>query len=127
MSLRFQKDGKEMKEFLGKQVEVIIDRPMGSKHPRCEIIYPVNYGFVPGTIARDGKEIDAYVLGESEPLDKYKGYVIAYIHRKNDNEDKLVVAKELNRYCKEQVQTLTEFVERAFDIEIIIHESNSLN
>ncbi|NLG90066.1 MAG: inorganic pyrophosphatase [Clostridiaceae bacterium] len=116
-----------MKEFLGKQVEVIIDRPMGSKHPRCEIIYPVNYGFVPGTIARDGKEIDAYVLGESEPLDKYKGYVIAYIHRKNDNEDKLVVAKELNRYCKEQVQTLTEFVERAFDIEIIIHESNSLN
>jgi inorganic pyrophosphatase len=92
-----------MKEFLGKQVEVIIDRPMGSKHPRCDIIYPVNYGFIPGTKAGDGKEIDAYILGVFNPIDRFVGYVIACIHRKNDKEDKLVVAKELNKYNKEQV------------------------
>lgn len=107
-----------MKEFLGKQVEVHIDKPMGSKHPKHGFIYPVNYGFLSQTIARDVEEIDAYVLGIFEPIDTYKGFVIAIIHRKNDNEDKLVVAQEINSYSKEQIKALTEFQERYFEIEI---------
>ena len=55
------------------KVKVIVDRPMGSRHPEHGFIYPVNYGYVPGTFAEDGEEIDAYVLGEFEPLDSYDG------------------------------------------------------
>jgi inorganic pyrophosphatase len=36
----------------------------------------VNYGYVPGTLAEDGEEIDAYVLGKFEPVDSYEGVVI---------------------------------------------------
>jgi len=89
-----------MNEYLGTIVDVEIDRPLGSRHPEHDFFYPVNYGYIPNTTAPDGEEIDAYVLGEFEPIKKFKGRVIAVIKRKNDNEDKLVVAKTLNSYSK---------------------------
>ncbi|SKC66242.1 hypothetical protein SAMN02194393_02090 [Maledivibacter halophilus] len=59
------------------------------------------------------------MLGEFEPLDEYEGKVIGIIRRLDDNEDKLVVAKELNSYDKLQIAALTEFQERYFKSEII--------
>ena len=56
-----------------------MDRPLGSAHPKHGFLYPVNYGFVPGTISGDGEELDAYVLGEHNPLDEFTGRVIAII------------------------------------------------
>lgn len=53
-----------MGSYLGKFVKVKIDRPLGSKHPKHNFIYPLNYGFIPNTIAGDGEEIDAYIIGE---------------------------------------------------------------
>jgi len=79
------------KDFLGKEVEIIIDRPFGSKHPKHGFVYKTNYGYVPNTISPDGEEIDAYYLGLNKPLKKAKGVCIAIIHRTNDNDDKLVV------------------------------------
>lgn len=111
-----------MKEYLGKEVQVIIDRPFGSKHPEHELIYPINYGYIPNTVAGDGEEIDAYILGEFEPLEKYTGIVIAIIHRKDDNEDKLVVAKDSMHYSKDQIEALTEFTERFYDSEVLCSE-----
>lgn len=108
-----------MNEYLGKMVDVVVDRPLGSKHPEYGFIYPVNYGYVPGTVAGDGEQIDAYILGKFEPIEKFRGRVIAVIKRKNDNEDKLVVAKTLNSYGKQEIRALTEFQERFFDTEII--------
>ena len=64
------------KEYLNKRVDVEIDRPMGTKHPKHGFIYPVNYGFIPGTISGDGEELDAYVLGVFEPLNEFKGRCI---------------------------------------------------
>ncbi len=32
-------------------------------------------------------EIDAYILGEFEPLEAYKGKVIAIVHRRDDVEE----------------------------------------
>lgn len=32
----------------------------------------INYGYIEGTIAGDGKEIDVYVLGEFEPISDMK-------------------------------------------------------
>ena len=77
--------------FLGRAVEVVIDRPLGSRHPRHGFVYEVNYGFVPGTLAPDGAPLDAFVLGVGAPLARFQGVCIALIHRFDDDDDKLVV------------------------------------
>jgi len=46
--------------YLGQFVQVKIDRPLGTKHPRHGFWYCLNYGFIPGTAAPDGEELDAY-------------------------------------------------------------------
>lgn len=109
----------ETKDFLGKDVTVKMDRPMGSKHPKHGFIYPVNYGFIPNTISGDGEELDAYVLGEFQPLNEFTGKVIAIVHRTNDDDDKLVVCSENRNFSDEQIEVLTEFQERFFEHEII--------
>ena len=104
------------KDYLGKTVDVIIDRPMGSKHPKHGFIYPVNYGYIPNTISGDKEELDAYLLGVFEPVTKYEeAIVIAYIHRTNDNDDKLIVVPKGCNYTNDQIIALTEFQERFFD------------
>lgn len=108
----------DVKTFLGKILSMEIDRPLGSKHPEHGFIYPVNYGFLPGTKSGDGKEIDAFVLGVFEPVTEFTGKCIAIIHREND-EDKLVLAPEDKDFTVEQIQALTEFQERFFKSEII--------
>lgn len=107
------------REYLGKIVEVKMDRVMGSKHPKHGFIYPVNYGYIPNTISGDGEELDAYVLGVFEPVENFKGEVIAIIHRINDNDDKLVVVPENKNYTDEQIKALTEFQEQWFESEIV--------
>lgn len=109
----------ETKDYLNKIVTVKMDRPMGSKHPNHGFIYPVNYGYIPNTISGDGEELDAYVLGEHEPLEHFEGKVIAVIHRLNDNDDKLVVMNPQRNYTDEQILALTEFQEHWFEIEIL--------
>lgn len=106
-------------EYLGKEVTVKMDRPLGSKHPKHNFIYPVNYGYIPNTISGDGEELDAYVLGEHKPLDTFEGKVIAIIHRTNDNDDKLVVMAKGRNYTDEQIKALTEFQEQYFESIII--------
>ena len=64
--MMFKKE--DLKKFLGKKVEVTIDRPLGSKHPRWKFKYPLNYGYIKGIKAPDGEWIDAYVLGINKPL-----------------------------------------------------------
>ena len=107
--------------FLNKVITVKIDRPMGSKHSEKypNHIYPINYGYVPGTISGDGKELDVYVLGTYEPLKTFTGKCIAIIHRINDNDDKLVVVPENRYFSNSQIRALTEFQERFFKSEII--------
>ena len=104
----------------GEKVTVIIDRPLGSKHPKYDFIYPLNYGYIPGIIAGDGEEQDAYVIGEFEAIEKFEGYVIAVILREDDVEDKLVVCKELRKYTKQQIEALVEFQERFFQSSVIM-------
>jgi inorganic pyrophosphatase len=107
------------KNYLNKIVKVKIDRPCGSKHPKYDFIYPVNYGYVPNTISGDGEELDCYVLGVFEPLNEFKGKCIAIIHRTNDNDDKLIIVPENRNFTNEEIDVLTEFQERFFKHEII--------
>ena len=107
------------KECLGKIVNIKIDRQFGSKHPKHEFIYPVNYGYVPNTISGDGEELDAYLLGVFKPVEEYTGKCIAIIHRTNDNDDKLVIVPEEKEYSDDAINALTEFQEQNFEHIII--------
>ena len=106
---------KDVKEYLGQEVLVKMDRPLGSIHPKWGFVYCLNYGYIPNTISGDGEELDAYVVGEFKPLDEYRGIVIAIIHRTNDDDDKLVVAPLGVNYTDDQVRALTEFQEKFFE------------
>ena len=113
------------KKYLEKTLEVEIDRPFGSKHPKHGFIYPVNYGYVPNTISGDGEELDCYVLGVFEPLETFRGKCIAIIHRLDDNDDKLIIVPENKSFSNQEIRALTEFQERFFKSEII-RDSNYL-
>ena len=107
------------REFLGKKVSLVFDRPLGSKHPKHGFVYEVNYGYVPGVIAADGEELDAYYLGTQESLEKIEGVVIAIIHRENDDDDKLVVVPEGTEISDEEITRTTNFQEQFFKSRII--------
>jgi inorganic pyrophosphatase len=110
----------DLEKYLGKTVKIIVDRPLGSAHPVYGFTYPLNYGYIPGTLEADGEETDAYIIDISNPVKEYVGVVVAVIKRKNDIEDKLVVAKKTSKtYNKEEIRKLTDFQEKYFDIEII--------
>ncbi len=48
---------------------ITVDRPRGQAHPRYpDMIYPCDYGHIPGTVAADGHEIDAFTGTEQAGL-----------------------------------------------------------
>ena len=105
--------------MIGEIVKVIIDRPLGTYHPKHkDIYYSVNYGYIPEIMAADGEEQDAYVLGIDEPIKEFTGKVIAIIHRFNDVEDKLVVVPNNMSLTKDEIRKQVEFQEKYFEIEI---------
>ena len=99
-------------DYLDKEVYVIIDRPLGSKHPKYDMIYPINYGYVPNTISGDGEELDVYVLGVNEPIKDYKGKCIGIVHRINDDDDKLIVSNK--DYSDREIEEAIKFQEQYF-------------
>ncbi len=107
--------------MIGNIIKVIVDRPLGSRHPKHKnIVYTVNYGYIPGVIAQDGEERDAYILGVDTAVTEFVGRVIAIIHRINDVEDKLVVAPTDMSFTKDEILDKVAFQEQFFDIEIIM-------
>lgn len=112
--------------MLGKTVLVIVDRPLGSYHPKHkELFYPINYGYLEGIIAPDGEEQDAYIIGVDKPVKEFTGKVIAIIKRKDDVEDKLVVAPQNKSFTEEEIKKATYFQEKYFNSEIIMEEVNN--
>ena len=108
---------KQLLAWLGKIVHVVVDRPIGYLHG--DILYPINYGYIPGTLAGDGEEQDAYILGVNEPLSEFDGQVVAAIRRKDDREDKLVVAPAQQRYHQGEIAQAVHFQEQYFGTRII--------
>lgn len=102
------------KQFLGKEVDVVIDRPLGSSHPKHSFIYEVNYGFLPGVIAPDGEELDVYYLGTDHAVDKANGVVKAIIHRLEDDDDKLIVMSKETTMTDEEIESAVLFQEKWF-------------
>lgn len=100
-----------------KTVCVNIDRPIGYIDTYNNI-YKVNYGYVKGIFAGDNEEQDVYVLGLQKPINFFRGKVIAYIKRYDDNEDKWV--SSLNYVSKYRILMDTEFIEKYFNSEIVM-------
>lgn len=106
-----------MQALLGTTVHVVIDRPIGYLHG--DILYPVNYGYILGMEGGDGEEQDAYILGIDTPLTEFNGMVIGAVMRKNDCEDKLVVAPKGMELHQGQIAEAVRFQEQYFDTCII--------
>ena len=106
-----------IRTFLGKTVTVVIDRPIGFHHVTkgIHLDYTVNYGFLPGVTGGDGEEQDVYILGVSEPLERFTGPVIGVVRRRDDNEDKFIAAPEGMVFTGTQMAQAIHFVEKYFD------------
>ena len=108
------------RKFLDKKVNLKIDRPLGSKHPKYNFVYEVNYGFVPNTRSADGEELDAYLLGIDKPVKEAEGRCIAIIHRIKDDDDKLIVISNNKADISDkEINQMIHFQEQWFDYEII--------
>ena len=104
---------------MDKLVNVVMDRPLGSYHPEHkDMYYPVNYGYIPGIMAPDGEEQDAYVLGVDVPLIEFVGEVVAIIKRNDDIEDKWVVVPQGMDISKDEIEKQVHFQEQYFDSRI---------
>ena len=106
--------------FLGKEIHIEIDRPVGYVHQKesYTLVYPVNYGYMPGVTGGDGEELDVYLLGVKEPVKEADCRVIGIVHRKNDVEDKLIAAPADRTFTKDEITAAVRFQEQWYDTEI---------
>ena len=115
--LRINEGTAEPMDYLGKSVRGVVDRPKGSVHPEHpDMIYGVNYGYLKnGLVMPDGEKVDAYLLGTEEPVGEFTGTAAAVIHRRDDDEDKLIVVPAGTSVTREEIVRETDFCERYFD------------
>lgn len=110
-----KKDHSALDAYLGKTVQIKIDRPIGSTHPQYpDMVYPINYGYIPGTESGDGEEADVYLLGVDKPVQEYTAKVIAVVYRTDDKENKLVAAPEEMYFHAAEIRKAIHFQERFF-------------
>lgn len=68
---------------------VTIDRPFGTAHPdHSSVVYPLDYGYLPGTIGTDDEPVDAFVGTGRQGL---VGLILTTDYRRGDREVKLLV------------------------------------
>ena len=110
---------KDCSKFVGSIVKLKVDRPIGTSHPEFGWVYPVNYGYVPGTLSGDGEELDGYVLGVSYPVEYFEGRCIAVIRRISDDDDKLVLVPDGVNASDEEIRARVDFQEKYFESVIL--------
>ncbi|OKZ82165.1 MAG: hypothetical protein BHV98_01340 [Clostridium sp. CAG:217_53_7] len=76
------------------------------------------------TFSADGEEADVYLLGVSQPVEKYKGRVIAVIHRLDDVEDKWIAAPTGVTFPPDEIEKAVNFQEQYFQHEIEMLDPN---
>jgi inorganic pyrophosphatase len=68
---------------------VTIDRPTRTAHPDYpSVIYPLDYGYIPGTTSTDGEPVDVFVGNGDVGL---VSLILTTDHRQGDREVKLLV------------------------------------
>lgn len=89
---------------------VEIDRPRGSDHPRYPgWTYPLDYGFVPGTVGGDGHPVDVFI-GTADT-----GLRVALLVR-HDHVEEL---KLLWNVTEDEVEQAVAFLRAAMDVSVV--------
>ena len=122
--MTFEERKKLVKSYLGKTVDIKIDRSIGYVHKKenYSLTYPINYGYIPNVIGGDGEELDVYLLGVDNPVNEYTGKIIGIVHRENDVEDKLVMAPEGVIFTQNEVAEQVHFQEQYYKTTIEVLE-----
>lgn len=122
--MTFEERKAQVKSYLGRVVDIGIDRPIGYVHKKekYDLVYKINYGYIPGVLGGDGEELDVYLLGVDTPVDNYTCEIIGIVHRHNDIEDKLVGAPQGTRFTKEEIEDAVRFQEQYYNSEIEVRK-----
>ena len=108
------------KEWLGRTVTVIIDRPYGSFHPHLpDVLYPVNFGYIRELADGAGQFQDAYVIGPKEPAETFTGIVAGILYRREDDVSRWIVTRPGETVSHESIISLIGFEEQYYDCRII--------
>ena len=108
---------KQVEGYLGKTVTIEIDRPIGYVHRKGEktLVYPINYGFIPGVLGGDGEELDVFLVGVENAVSTFTGKIIGIVYRADDVEDKLVMAPAEGSFTAEEIARAVYFQEKYYD------------
>ena len=106
----------DLRPYLSQMVTIGIDRPIGYVHRKGEktLVYPINYGYIPGVLGGDGEELDVYLLGVYEPVETYTGRIIGIVYRADDVEDKLIMAPDGMDFTVAEMEAAVEFQEKYY-------------
>ena len=106
-----------VKSYLGTVVDIEIDRPIGYVHKKknYDLVYPINYGYIPGVLGGDDEELDVYLMGVDKPVEAYTCRIVGIVYRRNDVEDKLIAAPIDKRYTAEEIASAIHFQEQYYD------------
>ncbi len=107
----------DLRPYLGQIVTIEIDRPVGYVHRKGAktLVYPINYGYIPGVLGGDGEELDVFLLGVAEPVATYTGRIIGIVYRADDVEDKLIMAPDGMNFTVEEMTAAVHFQEMYYD------------
>ena len=106
----------DLRPYLGQTVTMEIDRPIGYVHRKGDktLVYPINYGYIPGVLGGDGEELDVFLLGVDHPVDTFTGRIIGIVYRADDVEDKLIMAPEGMDFTVEEMTAAVAFQEKYY-------------
>lgn len=106
----------QVEGYLGAEISIEIDRPIGYVHHKGEktLVYPINYGYIPGVLGGDGEELDVFLIGVDVPLESYTGKIIGIVYRADDVEDKLIMAPVDKSFTAEQMAAAVYFQEKYY-------------
>ena len=122
--MTFEERKAQVKSYLGRVVDIGIDRPICYVHKKekYDLVYKINYGYIPGVLGGDGEELDVYLLGVDTPVESYTCEIIGIVHRHNDIEDKLVGAPVGMRFTKKEIEDAVRFQEQYYNSEIEVRK-----
>ncbi len=124
--MTLQERREQIQSFLGKVVDIEIDRPIGTVHEKNgnHWKYPINYGYIPRVFGGDGEELDVYLLGVHVPVDRYRCRIIGAVLRDDDDEDKLIGAPEEMVFSVSEMESMIRFQEKYHRSHIINCKEN---
>ena len=106
----------QVESYLGREVSIEIDRPIGYVHRKGDktLVYPINYGYIPGVLGGDGEELDVFLVGVDTPVKTYTGRIVGIAYRADDVEDKLIMAPTGLSFTAEDMARAVYFQEKYY-------------